>query len=156
MNLPPSANTVKEYWLPITVSAIFLLALAAYIANGAFEKAPLTTLEAMLFQIVILVIGILASYTITKKVTFDAAVESNRRHTKPALRRSMSLYHGLFDLSGQIQLLRIELGEDWRLEMIQALVDTHIRTGADSIEDWRDILPAEVLELEESNRAGQQ
>lgn len=41
---------------------------------------------------------------------------------------------------------------DHRLDMIQILVEEQVWTGRDSLADWRDIIPEEVREIEESDR----
>ena len=38
------------------------------------------------------------------------------------------------------------------MEQIQALVNEHIQTGQDAMEDWRDIIPEDVKEIEEIER----
>ncbi len=37
---------------------------------------------------------------------------------------------------------------DYRLDLVQALVNEQIRTGRDAMEDWRDIIPEEVEQVE--------
>lgn len=37
---------------------------------------------------------------------------------------------------------------DHRLELVQALVNEQVRTGQDAMEDWRDIIPEEVEQVE--------
>ena len=59
-----------------------------------------------------------------------------------------ALYSSLYRLSLiELKNLRNE-GPDHRLDLVQALVNEHIATGQDAIEDWRDIVPDEVKEIE--------
>ncbi|MDE2935972.1 MAG: hypothetical protein OXP37_03935 [Chloroflexota bacterium] len=137
---------MKNYLLEVALGLIFAATLIAYVVYAAISTTPLTTLEALFFQVLVLVLGIVATSAISKKVSFGVATKTNQRLVKPALRRSLTLYRGLFELSTRIQFMRFETSDDLRLEMIQALVDEHIRTSADAIEDWRDILPGEIPE----------
>ena len=77
----------------------------------------------------------------------DGAIDAVRTHARPAFRRVTALYDSLFRLSIQIEELKGE-DPDHRLNLIQALVNEHIRTGKDAMEDWRDIVPEDVAEIE--------
>lgn len=54
-------------------------------------------------------------------------------------------------LLGMIEDMKQERPDN-RLDMIQVLVEEQIWTGRDSLADWRDIIPEEVREIEESDR----
>ena len=68
-------------------------------------------------------------------------------HARSAFRRVTALYNSLYRLSTRIERLNSDKPDN-RLDLIQALVDEQIATGQDAIEDWRDIVPEEVEEIE--------
>lgn len=112
----------------------------------AFIRQP-TTSEVALFQIVILITGLLGSYIFGKNAAKAGATEVIKPHARAAFRRVTALYNSLYRLSAKIEQLKEE-GPDHRLELIQTLVHEHIATGQDAMEDWRDIVPEEVEHIE--------
>ncbi len=106
-----------------------------------------TNFEVVLFQVVILVSGLLGSYIFGRKMEREGADDVIRIHARAAFRRVTALYVSLYRLSEKVEDLKRD-GPDHRLNLIQALVDEHIRTGQDAMEDWRDIVPEEVDEIE--------
>ena len=107
----------------------------------------MSPVEYMLFQLLILGAGLLGSFIFGKSSARDAAIEVIRPHARAAFRRVTALYNSLYRLSVKIEELKRD-GPDQRLDLIQALVHEHIATGQDAIEDWRDIVPEEVNEIE--------
>ena len=74
-------------------------------------------------------------------------MEVIKPHARSAFRRVTALYQSLYRLSNRIEELNRE-NPDNRLELIQALVHEQIATGQDAMEDWRDIVPEDVEEIE--------
>ena len=74
-----------------------------------------------------------------------------RPHARSAFRRVLALYSSLARLSIRIEEMKVE-GATRQLEIVQALVDEQIRTGQDAMEDWRDIIPKEVEQIEQRDR----
>ena len=70
-----------------------------------------------------------------------------RPHARAAFRRVTALYQSLYRLSIRIEQLKDEKPDN-RLDLIQVLVDEQIATGQDAMEDWRDIVPEEVEQIE--------
>ena len=70
-----------------------------------------------------------------------------RLHARPVFRRVLDLYHSLYRLSVRVGEFRMQ-GASNELDVIQAIVDEQIITGESSLEDWRDIAPDVVEELE--------
>ncbi len=109
-----------------------------------------TTIEAALFQLLILISGLLGSYIFGKNAARAAAIDVIKPHARAAFRRLTHLYNSLYRLSERIEELKEEK-PDHRLDLIQALIHEQIGTGQDAIEDWRDIVPEEVEQIEGRN-----
>ena len=124
---------------------IFLAAAVGFVILNFFRSV--SPVENALFQILISATGLLGSYLFGKSSARAGALDVVRPHARAAFRRVTTLYNGLYRLSIRIEELK-ERGPDDRLDLVQALVDEQIATGQDAIEDWRDIVPAEVEEIE--------
>ena len=106
-----------------------------------------TIFEVLLFQMGILVSGLLGSYIFGRNSPLAMASDMIKPHARSAFRRVTALYDSLYRLSGRIEELKVQ-GNDHRLDLVQALVNGQIRTGQDAMEDWRDIIPEEVEQVE--------
>ncbi len=141
---------VWTYWSLIILLAIVAFGLSAFLIFVA-QSRPLTPLEGVLLQVVILAAGVGASvgasYMVGKNAALEAARSLIRPHALSAFRRVYNLYDSLYRLSVRIEELK-ERGPDYRLDLVQALVDEQFTTGRDALEDWRDIVPEEVEEIE--------
>ena len=125
--------------LHVPLLTFFSIAAIAFIMLNFFRS--MSAVESTLFQVLISGTGLLGSYVFGK----NSAVA--KPHARAAFRRVLGLYISLYRLSDKIEELKEE-GPDHRLDLIQALVHEHIATGQDAIEDWRDIVPEEVEEIE--------
>ena len=132
-------------------NAIIVILAAACIALAVFvvitsSKRALTSLEATLLQVVILGTGVWSTYLFSQKAARMAA----KPHARSAFRRVTSLYAGLFYLKKVIDLHRVRETEapTQVVAVIEAVVDQQVNTVADALEDWRDIVPEEVADLE--------
>ena len=122
----------------------------------------LTAVEGVLFQAIALVLGVLASYIFARQSVRAAAAESVRQHARSAFRRVLSLYEGLRRFGIQIEARRRFLHGiarqnrglvptehvDAALDLLRAQVTEQIGTANDAAEDWRDLVPDEVAEVE--------
>ena len=124
---------------------VFLATATVFVTLNLFRG--LSSVESAMFQILIAGAGLFGSYTFGKNAAKDGALDVVRPHARAAFRRVTALYSSLYRLSATIEDLKQE-GPDHRLDLIQALVNEQIRTGQDAIEDWRDIVPDEVEEIE--------
>ena len=127
----------------------FSVAAAVAFVILSFSKS-MSPVEDVLFQVLISGTGLLGSYIFGRNSARAGALEVIRPHARAAFRRVTALYNSLYRLSGKIEELKQE-GLDHRLDLIQALVNEHIATGKDAMEDWRDIIPEEVEEIERSS-----
>ena len=136
---------MKDNRLVILLFIVCLTAASAFVALAVW-RTP-TVFEALFFQLVILATSILGSHILGKKSAIETARDRINLHARSAFRRVTSLYGSLYSLSDRIEELKGKEGED-RLDLIQALVGEQIRTGQDAMEDWRDIVPEEVKQIE--------
>ena len=136
---------VWVHWVMIGLLALVTIVLSITLIVVAQDR-PLTPLEAILFQVVILAAGLAASYMIGKNAAMEAAREVIRPYTRSAFRRVLSLYKSMYNLSVRIEVMQEE-GYDPRLDVIRAVVDEQIPSGRDALEDWRDIIPDDVDEM---------
>lgn len=121
-----------------------LAAAVAFVILASFRQPTAT--EVALFQVLILITGLLGSYIFGRDSARAGAMEVVRPHARAAFRRVTALYNSLYRLSERIEELKDD-DDDHRLDLIQALVHEHISTGQDAVEDWRDIIPEEVIQI---------
>ena len=136
---------------PITISSVALIAVSvifAIVMAVVSSIRELTPLEAALFQVLVLGAGLSGSFLFGRSSAEKIAQNLVQLHARPAFRRVLDLYHSLYRLSLRIGELR-ERGSSSDLEVVQAIVDEQIITGESALEDWRDIAPEVVMELEE-------
>ena len=129
----------------IPLLTVFAIAVIAFIILNFFRS--MSAVENTLFQVLISGTGLLGSYIFGKNSAAAGALDVVKPHARAALRRVFALYRSLYRLSLKIEELKEE-GPDHRLDLIQALVNEQIATGQDAIEDWRDIVPEAVEEIE--------
>ena len=118
---------------------------AVWMGFAAFSR-QLTSVENVLFQILMLAAGISGSFIFGRNSSLRAAREVIRPHARSAFRRALSLYKSLYGLSIRIESLQEE-GRDPRLDLVRAIVDEQIVAGLDAMEDWRDIIEDDVDEI---------
>lgn len=143
---PKSAYTTK-WWQDLPLLALgsaFIIALSAMIAVSSFR--PLSQLEAVLFQVLTLVTGLLGSYRFGRNAAREGAFEIIRPHARSALRSILTLHTSLYGLSLRIEEMKTD-EPDSRLDLIQAVIEEQIPLGASAVEDWKDVAPSEVDEV---------
>ncbi len=125
--------------------AASLLVAVLLVTLSAFRN--MSPVEIALFQILILGLGLFGTYTFGRKSAWEGALGAIKPHARAAFRRVLAQYNSLYRLSNRIEELKRE-SPDHRLDLIQALVNEQIATGKDAIEDWRDIVPEDIEEVE--------
>ena len=129
----------------VPLLTVFAIAAIAFVILNFFRS--MSPVENTLFQILISGTGLLGSYIFGRNSARAGALEVIKPHARAAFRRVLALYNSLYRLSDKIEELKDD-GPDPRLDLIQALVNEHIATGQDAVDDWRDIVPEEVAEIE--------
>ena len=133
----------QHFKTAVTVTLVLFSVAVAVTMILVSSSRPLSTLETILFQMLIWLTGLYGSFRFGRSSEMKSARESIRLHARPAFRRALELYYRLYDLSNEIESLKRK-GADHRLDIIQAIVNEQIRTGNSTIEDWRDIIPDDV------------
>ena len=113
---------------------------------------PLSGLESVLLQFFSLAMGLLGSYIFGRESVRSAARDVIKPHARSAFRRLLSLYASLSRLAVAIQAAkpanRNSFVEATVLDKLEVMVTEQIATADDALEDWRDIVPEDVEELQ--------
>ena len=133
-------------WYFIIALFVGCLASVGAFAALSWSRAP-TPFETVLFQVVILITGLLGSYIYGKNSAAEAARDVIKPQARSAFRRLFSMNRNLKSISAIISGMRRDK-PDQRLDTIQFLVDAQIWTGQDSLADWSDIIPEYMKEIE--------
>jgi len=112
-------------------------------------KRDLSSLENTLLQIFILATSLSGSYIFGKKSSQASAIEVIKPHARSAFRRVSSLYSSLLRLAKTFdEEIRISVDSSL-LKRFRAIIIEQIYTTIDALEDWRDIVPEDVEEIEQ-------
>jgi hypothetical protein len=144
----------RGQWL---VATAVVLAIAAVIVGVAGDLLALAILQA-----ITLVFSVYGSYVLGQVSARQAAQDLVRPHARSAFRRMLNLYAALGRLHTEVgqQLTRLTTLTSMddktlnfehvraSLMLLEAVVIEQIATGEDAIEDWRDLVPNEVAEIE--------
>lgn len=126
----------------IAVSSIFIITVS---------KRPLTQLEMVFFQVIILCLSLSGAFIFGRQSAMQAAREIIKPHARSAFRRLLSLFYGLSRLATAIENARsselIKNDPIIILDKLEALVTEHIFTADDALKDWEDIVPDDVDEI---------
>lgn len=139
-----------------------LLALTIWLTS---EK-DMTAREEGLFQFIFFTVGVVISFVLGKQSVADAAQDVLSPHGRKSVRRIVNLAKGLGSLSVVIRQQRILLEEQAdsnqgqvtftqvsnTFDTLDVVIDGQLRTVADAIEDWRDVVPEEVQALEDDDK----
>jgi hypothetical protein len=129
---------------------ILIAILVAYMFVNISMSRELTDLENILFQIFSLTSGLIGSYLLGKASAKDSAKSLIKPHARSAFRRLMSLYESLSRVGQEIQLyLKDKENRNGEIVIarLEAIVLEQLSTADDALEDWRDIVPEDVEEL---------
>jgi len=141
----------------ISVALIFGAVAVAVVFSVIAAKRPLTNLEAVLLQAFALGAGLLGSFIFGRQSAQKAAREVVKPHARSAFRRLWSLYQSLSRLAQAIEESKnansssgdsIKTSYEY-LPILQAIVTEQLSTADDALEDWRDLIPEDVEELEQ-------
>lgn len=150
-------------------SALWMLGIAlvtavATVLVGAWgEPNPLA---ASLLQGITVVLGVAGSVAIGRDQSLASAREEIRLPAASAFRRVRNLYKALGRQRDAIDALEIRIAEQIEtatqfvhiahvqsaLAHLSDMVTEQIETSADSLEDWRDLVPGEVKRIEDEAR----
>jgi hypothetical protein len=153
------SNKFYQLNMDILISGLLILASIAVGAIFAVIAAsrPLTNLEAVLLQSFGLGAGLVGSYIFGRQSTQKAAIELVKPHARSAFRRLWSLYQSLSRLAEVVQSeqkTRLAQGENGKeknnecIAVVEAIILEQLSTADDALEDWRDLIPEDIEDLE--------
>lgn len=135
----------------IIVISLIMMLLFAYTAT---ERA-LTGIEAIVFQIFAVLVGIAGSYIFGLRALKESIRETVEPHARSAFRRLMSLYRSISRVAATID--SEEPRDDAaKIAIIRAIVVEQIATANDALADWRDMVPEAVEEMRKETRIAEQ
>lgn len=130
----------------IAVSVIF-----AYTAT----TRTLTGLESILWQIFAFAVGLTGSFIFGRQSAREAAGEMIKPYARSAFRRLLSLYHSLSRAATAIESSQSSEVQEYAqvvLAKLEVIVVEQLAAADDALEDWRDIVPEAVKELEQKRQ----
>lgn len=118
----------------------------AYVAT----TRPLTGLESVLLQSLSLFAGLGGSFIFGRQSASEAAREIIKPHARSAFRRLRSLYQSLSRVATTIESVQSVESPEYPVVIakVEAIVIEQIATADDALEDWRDIVPENIKELD--------
>lgn len=143
-------NKLERYGPPALFILVSLVT-AGFFGYVATTRA-LTTLESFVWQFLSLLIGLIGSFIFGRQSAQKAAREFIKLSSRSAFRRLLSLYESISRVAYTIESAQSsESPDDFQLKLaeLEGIVFMQLQTASDALEDWRDIVPDEVKELQE-------
>lgn len=153
----------KSEW-PLVVAALLFVVVALY--STSLEEG--NRLLAAGLQASSLTLSIYASYRFAQATAEESARAVIRPHARSAFRRNLNLYRAVqrLILETERQVDRLDGSVDGRgkvtldearqgLYVVRAMAVEQAYTADDALEDWRDLVPEEVAEVEARVEKGQ-
>jgi hypothetical protein len=128
-------------------------ALAVITVMVAIHTPP-NALASGLLQAFTFIVALIGAYIFAKPVAEAAAKDVIAAHARSAFRRQIGLYRGLGRLIDEIDSQAAEADDDnakLRLKILRAMIVEQVGMSGDALSDWRDLVPEEVAQLEQSS-----
>ncbi len=136
--------------------APFLLITISLVVAGFFAcvatSRTLTHLESVILQTLSLLTGLGGSFIFGRQSAREAAREIIKPHARSAFRRLLSLYQSLSRVATTIessQNFESPVENQVTLAKLEAIVVEQLASADDAIEDWKDIVPEDVEDLDQ-------
>ncbi len=144
-------------------AALFLVVLVGlWQTYQVSVQRSLTPLEGFLLQILVLLVGVVASF-VSGKVSARGA---NRAQARSALHRVVALSRGVAEFKVAVDrrrdVMRLIASQssgvvpldhvDSSLDLLYALADAQLQTASDAILDWGEIIPEDVEMIRKQGR----
>ncbi len=133
------------YWVLAVLLILVAIGISVFVVYTT-TKRTLTTIEGTLWQIFVLAAGLAGSFIFGQQ-----SARINKLHARSAFRNLLSLYQSLRLASTEIKTARSsESPENTQviLARVDATITSQLMTADNALEDWKDILPEDVEELE--------
>ena len=142
-------------WIGPALLLLFSIGVSIIFAYTA-TKRTLSGLESTLWQIFAFVGGLAGSFIFGRQSAREVSKEMIKPHARSAFRRLLSLYHSLSRAATAIESAQIlDSYEDDRVALarLEEIITEQLSTADDALEDWRDIVPEDVEELEQKRQS---
>ena len=137
-----------------TLLVLFSIGISIFLAYTA-TKRTLTGLESILWQIFVFAGGLVGSFIFGRQSAREAAREIIKPHARSAFRRLLSLYQSLSRAATTIESAQISdshENDQVALARLEEIITEQLSKADDALEDWRDIVPEDVEELEQKRQ----
>ena len=136
-------------WELVLVAISIIVALTfAGIMVGIAASRPLSPLEAVLFQLIALGVGLAGGLFGSYK--FGQSVAANRQYARSALRSVLVLFRSLQRLYEAIERLKSGGSSNEQFEQLQLHIENQMDIARSVINDWRDLIPEEFEDVGEN------
>ena len=142
-------------WIGPALLLILSITVSVILAYTATQRT-LSGLESILWQIFVFAGGLAGSFIFGRQSAREAAREMIKPHARSAFRRLLSLYHSLSRAAAAIESVQIsDSHENYQVALarLEEIVTEQLSTADDALEDWRDIVPEDVEELEQKRQS---
>lgn len=142
-----------EKIVPFVAPSLLILAslIVAVLFLAISSQRPLTNLENVLLQLFTLGLGLVGSFFIGRLSAREVALDIIKPHARSAFRRLLSLYNSLSRMARTIQEATEKTNPtsaEIVLANIESVVIEQIASADDALEDWRDIIPDDVEQIQ--------
>lgn len=138
------------WWGVGLVLMAVVLSVAMLVVSASRE---LSTLEGTLFQIMILAAGLSGSFVTGRRGASAAAREVVKPAARSAFRRVLWLYGSMTRLSEALGEPSQDGAVPHRVLLARAILQEQMNTVSDVMEDWRDLVPEDVNDIERQLKA---
>jgi hypothetical protein len=162
MTVPPPvkrrpSQAGNNGWLKALAAFLLVISVAVIVeAVRTATQRQLSSLEGVLFSAFSLAAGYAGSFIFGRFSAAESAREVVRAQARGAFRRLVSHYGSLSRLVSAIDRARDEAGDPKgspsRYDALRAVTVEIIAIAGDALEDWRDVVPEEVEEIERRAR----
>jgi len=130
------------------ILVIVAVSVAGFFIYKSQSAKPFTALESTFFQLFILATSLVGSFYVTKRFSEKSALKALKPYARSSFRRMLSLYSGLIRLNGSFAKEIHGTKDGVPLEKLKDILNEQIYTAIDALEEWRDIIPEDVEEIE--------
>lgn len=141
-------STLGNFLWPVLLALVSLFVLGAF--GYVATTRTFTPLESYSWQLFGIIVGFAGSAWFGRK-SVQYRTKDLMPHARSAFRRLLSLYESISRVAYNIESAKnAKSREDYReiLSEIKGLVFMQLAAASDALEDWRDIVPEDVAELE--------
>jgi hypothetical protein len=143
----PRARLRFLFSLALLATAVILIIVVLWIS----ASRTLSTLEQILFQVFVLLASLLGAYLLGLQTKRESEEWALRQYARAAFRRVLTLYRSLNRMAESLShedRQEADAATQRTLSGLRATVVEQLDTIHDALEDWRDIIPEDVRDIE--------